>query len=166
MASESRWQAAAGRLQCLRRLGRAHRPREEQGVANITVALGAVLIGLGLYGRFGTGTESITALIPAFMGLPLLLLGVLAHNDRFRKHAMHTAVLIALVGFVGCAVMAAPKVPALLTGGEIKRADGSDATVAVLMQTITGLLCAVFVGLGVNSFISARRRRQAGASNG
>jgi hypothetical protein len=79
---------------------------------------------------------------------------------------MHTAVLIGLAGFVGCAVMAAPKLPALLTGGEIKRDDGSDATIAVLMQTITGVLCAVFVGLCVNSFIAARRRQRAGTSNG
>ncbi len=47
-------------------------------MAKITFGLGLVLIVLGLGAYFGTGRESLTALIPAFFGLPLALLGVVA----------------------------------------------------------------------------------------
>ena len=58
----------------------------------ITIGLGILLILLGLGGYFGTDAKSFTALIPAFVGVPLLLLGCLALKDNLRKHAMHAAV--------------------------------------------------------------------------
>ncbi len=134
-------------------------------MANVAVLVGSLLTILGLYSYFGRDTHSVTALIPAFLGLPLFLLGTLSYKDAFRKHAMHTAVLIALLGFLGCAVMAVPKIPTLVSEGKVLRADGKDATYALVVQLVTGVLCLAFVGLGVNSFIQARRRRQAGAKD-
>ena len=66
-------------------------------MAKITIAVGLILIGLGLYGYFGAdeGKTSPTALIPAFVGAPILLLGALALKDSMRKHAMHGAVIVA-----------------------------------------------------------------------
>ena len=58
-------------------------------MAKITIGLGLVLIALGLGSYFGTGQASVTALIPAFFGLPLLLLGLVALKERMRKNAMH-----------------------------------------------------------------------------
>ncbi len=49
-------------------------------MAKITIGLGIVLIALGFGSYFGTGQASVTALIPAFFGLPLLLLGLVALN--------------------------------------------------------------------------------------
>ena len=60
-------------------------------MAKITIGIGFVLIALGVGGYFGTGRESWTALIPAFFGLPLALLGVVALKDHTWKHAMHVA---------------------------------------------------------------------------
>ncbi len=134
-------------------------------MANTSVVIGLLLTAVGLGGYFGTGTSSPTALIPAAFGVPLILLGALAYRDRLRMHAMHAAAMIGLLGFLGCAIMAVPSLPELVrTGKVIKSAkDGGtrDATAAVASQTVTGVLCGVFVGLCVNSFVQARRARQA-----
>jgi hypothetical protein len=119
----------------------------------VTIVFGAVLVGLGLWGRFGTtgGENSITSLIPAFVGLPLALLGLLALKESMLKHAMHAAAVIGLIGFLGgCGDL----IRRLVQKGAI---EGPSGLSAVLMTA----LCGVFVGLCVNSFIQARRRRRA-----
>lgn len=123
-------------------------------MAKITIFVGALLIVLGLIGYFGTGMVSWTALIPAFFGLPLLVLAVLALQEGWRKHAMHAAVVIGLVGFLGGAFSF---VRPLVSGGELK-------PMASTMQALMALICAVFVGMGVKSFIDARRARKQNAS--
>ena len=45
-------------------------------MARLTVAFGAVLILTGVITYFATGRESVTALIPAFIGGPIVLAGV------------------------------------------------------------------------------------------
>lgn len=125
-------------------------------MANITLVIGIALIGLGLGGYFGTGTSSLTALIPAVFGAILALLGFMARDEAKRKVAMHIAVLIGLIGFLG-SVPGLMKLPALLGGQEVAR------PAAVISQSIMGVLTAVFVALCVKSFIDARKGRQAGA---
>jgi len=116
----------------------------------VTMALGSLLflIGVGFY--FGTGATSVTALIPAFLGIPIEIAGFLALREGWRKHAMHAAVLLALLGFLGSA-RGLVQLPALLRGAELAR------PAAVAAQSITASLCLVFVGLAVASFIRARR---------
>ncbi|MCH8342584.1 MAG: hypothetical protein IH983_01205 [Planctomycetes bacterium] len=116
----------------------------------MTIGLGLVLIALGLGGYFGTGRESPTALIPAFFGLPLLLLGFLALKEHMRRHAMHVAGVIALLGFAGT-VSGLMKLPVLLTGGQL------DRPTAVAVQAVMAIVCFVFVLLCIRSFIKARR---------
>jgi hypothetical protein len=120
-------------------------------VAKVTIAVGLILIGLGLGGYFGTGTPSVTALIPAFFGGPILLLGVLALKDGMRKHAMHTAVLLGLIGFLASAGRAI----AVLAKGEIK------LPVALAMTIAMAVVCGIFVALCIRSFVQARRAREA-----
>ena len=119
-------------------------------MAKITIGLGLVLIALGLGSYFGTGRASVTALIPAFFGLPLLLLGLVALNERMRKTAILIAVVIGLLGFAGT-VSGLLKLRALLTGGELERPT------AVAVQAAMAIVCFVFVLLCVWSFIKARR---------
>jgi uncharacterized membrane protein len=120
-------------------------------VANITIVVGLILIALGLGGYFGTGTTSVTALIPAFFGLPILLLGALALKDSMRKHAMHLAVMIGLIGFVGGIVNA---IRVLLKGNY-------EHSVAFAITCAMIVVCGVFVALCVRSFIQARKDRVA-----
>ncbi len=119
-------------------------------MAKITIGIGCVLIALGVGSYFGTGRASVTALIPAFVGLPLALLGVVALNDGLRKHAMHAAAVVGLLGLLG-ASRGFAKLPALLTGGEVEK------PVAAYVQIAMSLVCLVFLVLCVRSFIKARR---------
>jgi len=121
-------------------------------VARVTIGFGVVLIALGVVGYIGTGAVSITALIPAIFGAVLAILGWLALTDRFRRHAMHLAAAIALVGFLG-AVPGLIGLMDLVSGAEVQR------PAAVMSQSIMAILMAVFVGLCVRSFIQARRVR-------
>ena len=118
----------------------------------IAIVFGVLLtaLGVGLYATSDSGSP--TALIPAAFGVVLILLGLIARaGDKARKHAMHVAALVGLVGFV---VPTARVVPALAGGAEINRAIGGQIAMAVL--------CLAFVVLCVKSFIDARRARQAG----
>jgi hypothetical protein len=123
-------------------------------VANTTILIGAVLIALGLVGWFGSGGASVTALIPAFFGVVLLLLGVVARKEQYRKHAMHAAVIVGLLGFLGSA-RGLVQLPALIAGAEVAR------PAAVIAQSIMAVLTGIFVALCVKSFIDARRNRAA-----
>jgi len=118
-------------------------------MAKTCIAFGLLLCLLGLGGYVGTGRESVTALIPAFFGLPLALLGALALEERRRKLTMHVAVVLAVLGLAGSA-RGLPGFWTYVTGGDVER------PIAVLAQTAMAVLCALFVTLAVRSFIAAR----------
>jgi hypothetical protein len=80
----------------------------------------------------------------------LAILGWLARNERYRKHAVHLAAAIAFVGFLG-AVPGLIGLLDLISGAEVQR------PAAVVSQSLMAILMAVFVGLCVRSFIEARR---------
>ena len=122
----------------------------------LTIAFGLVLIGLGVIGYFATGRQSPTALIPAFAGALFLVLGVVARNPGARKHAMHAAAALAVLGFLGT-VPGLIKFFRMLGGAEVAR------PAAVRSQAIMAVLCVIFVILCVRSFIAARRARTGGA---
>jgi len=85
-------------------------------MARLTLAYAAILIVLGLVAYFvlqPAGDRSATALIPAFFGIVFALLGGLALNARFRKHAMHGAAILALLVIVPTAG-SIPQLPAAL----------------------------------------------------
>jgi len=120
-----------------------------------------VLVGIVSYGTATPGEDgqvSPTALIPAFFGAALVLLGVLAFRDRLRKHVMHLAAVVGVVGVVGGFM---PLVRQYKLTGEFDPLKKS-AIAGELMI----LVCAVFVGLCVNSFVQARRARRAKEGDG
>ena len=113
-----------------------------------TRTLGIVLILLGLISYFGTGRTSMTALIPAFFGAVFIVLALVARSESARKHAMHAAVMLALIGLVGTLVRLVPAIMA----GLLTRP-------AVLAQLVMSVLLAGYIALGVKSFKAARRAR-------
>jgi len=121
-------------------------------LANITIVFGVVLIVLGVGSYFGTNMVSPTALIPAAFGLLLIVFGVLAKDEKRRKLAMHIAVTVGLLGFLGT-ITGLLKLFTMLAGGEVARPT------AVVAQSIMAILMLVYVGMCVKSFIDARRRR-------
>jgi hypothetical protein len=126
-------------------------------MAPVTIVFGLLLIALGAGGYLAAEHKSITAWIPAFVGGPLLLLGLIALMGSARKHAMHVAVLVGLLGLLG-GIGNAVRV--------MLKPDGSLTGLAGLSTLGMTLLCGVFVGLCVKSFIDARRARQARESAG
>ena len=121
-------------------------------MANTTIVFGVVLIVLGVGSYFGTNMVSPTALIPAAFGLLLIVFGVMAKDEKRRKMAMHIAVTVGLLGFLGT-ITGLLKLFTMLAGGEVARPT------AVVAQSIMAILMLVYVGMCVKSFIDARRRR-------
>jgi drug/metabolite transporter (DMT)-like permease len=129
-----------------------------------TLICGALLVLVGIVG-YGTaepkpGQDSVspTALIPAFFGVALVVCGALAFNDKLRKHVMHLAAVIGLVGAIGGFM---PLIRQINNTGEFDPTKKS-AIAGELMI----LVCLVFVGMCVNSFIQARKARKAKEASG
>lgn len=117
-----------------------------------TIAFGIVLVLLGLVAYIASAMASITALIPSFFGLVFLILGITGLREGLRKHAMHASAAVGLLGFIGT-VMGLVKLFSLLAGADVER------PYAVIVQAIMALLCLIYIGLAVRSFIAARRGR-------
>jgi hypothetical protein len=127
--------------------------REEITVSSVSMGFGVVLIALGVGTYVYTDRASITALIPAFFGVAFLVLGALGRSDRLRKHVMHLAAMLGLVGFLLAGYRAFPSVMCYLAGEEVPR------PAAAVETTLMAILCAVFVVLCVRSFVASRRAR-------
>lgn len=96
---------------------------------------------------------AVTSLIPAIFGTVILLCGVAAlARPGLRKHVMHVAALFGLLGTAGGLGMGLPKLGALLDGT-------AQRPMAVSIQLAMGVICLVFLGLCVKSFIDARRAK-------
>lgn len=119
----------------------------------VTRGVGAALVVVGVVAYVVSDAASATALLPALLGVVIGALGFLAANERFHRHAIHAALAVALLAFLGTVPRALP----LLTGGE------PELPVAAWASLVTALLTLVYVGLGVRSFVRARR---AGAATG
>ena len=76
-----------------------------------------------------------------------LLLAYVARSEAARKHAMHVAMVVALVGIAGTA----SRCCSALTAGFTRP--------AALAQLVTVLLLAWYLGKGIKSFRDARRAR-------
>lgn len=118
----------------------------------VAMLFGVIFIILGLVAYFGVSSESITALIPAFLGLPMLILGWVAQNEKYLKHAMHGAAVLALLG-LGGTVGGLIKFFRMIGGEQFERGS------AITVQAIMALLCLIFLIFAVRSFIDARRKK-------
>lgn len=122
----------------------------------VTIALGGILIVLGVVGYTASGMVSLTALIPAAFGIVFGALGVLARKKLLLKHAMHGAAVLALLGFLATANGVFEMFSAF-AGDEAARPQAS------LAKAIMAVLLAVFLVLCVRSFRAAGKARRAAA---
>ena len=116
----------------------------------ISIVIGTLLILLGVVSYFSVPLEnrSFTALIPSFVGIILAIAGAIAMNPAMRKHAMHAAVAVALLGL-------------LASLGRYLTHIKPPTSIAPASQLLMALLCGIFVVMGVRSFIAARANRSA-----
>lgn len=121
-------------------------------MAKLSIVFGIILIILGLVSYFGISSESITALIPAFLGIPVLILGWLAMNEKYRKHLMHGTAVLMLLGFGGT-VSGLIKFFRMIGGEVFERPS------AITIQAIMAVLCLTFLIFAIKSFIDARRKK-------
>ncbi len=120
----------------------------------LTAVFAAVFIVLGVSLYLATGRESVTALIPAFLGVLFAICAAVSTTERRRMHAMHVAVLLALIGFGG-------SVGGLV--GAVKHIGGTEPerVAATWGRAGMAVLCVIFVVAAVRSFIAARKARNA-----
>lgn len=120
-----------------------------------TIICGALLVLIGIvgYGTSEVQPPPMTALIPAFFGAALILCGGLAFQVKFRKHVMHAAALVGLVGALGGFM---PIIRQISKTGDFDPTKKSAVSGELMI-----LVCVVFVGMCVNSFIQAKKARKA-----
>jgi uncharacterized membrane protein YfcA len=118
-----------------------------------SIACGTLLILIGILGAIAGnlhGNFSPTSLIPAIFGILLAVCGFLAwKKESLRKHLMHAALLIALLGLIGGLF----SLRGPITSGQV--GDVTALTAKIAMAAV----CLLFMILGVKSFIDARRNR-------
>src|SRR5262249_15845193 len=127
-------------------------------MSRVAILFGVLLIALGLVGYFrpitfgevGPEGTSPTALIPAAFGAVLLICGgVVEAMPKSRKHVMHLAAAVGLIGGLG-GIMPVQR----------KGLDFSQSSVVAGLLMIG--LCAIFVIFCIRSFILARIARSEG----
>ena len=120
----------------------------------IAIFFGVVLsiLGVALYSASDLEAEKRwTALIPTGVGIILIICGLIARNEKARKHAMHVAALLGLIGCVAPLVMVIKK---WASTSEFNNLSGGG-------QLAMSALCGVFLALCVKSFIDVRKARKA-----
>ncbi|AGB38094.1 hypothetical protein [Natronococcus occultus] len=119
---------------------------DETGLFSGGIAIGAVLVVLGIAAYVGTGFASITALIPAIFGVALVVLGWIGRSTGRRRAVAYGYGLLGLVGVAG-STRGLTDVWTLATGGSVDSpiAAGSQAVMVVLC---IGLLFLVGRSLG------------------
>lgn len=115
-------------------------------IPNLAMLSGSILILWGFFSYFASDSGSITALIPSFFGVPLLILGFLSiRNESNKHHYMHASMIVALVSVLG--------------GFRIFQIeDASNLTLAShLILLVVGI---IFMVGGILSFRHARKLRE------
>ena len=126
-------------------------------VPTLIAAILLIVVGVTGYANQDPAKASPTALIPAFFGIALAVCGLLAFKAGLRKHAMHAAAVLALLGGLGAPY---PIFKRLAKGSDVNFAEP-----AVISAALTTVICFVLLALCVNSFIRVRKARRAASSD-
>jgi len=120
-----------------------------------TILSGVALVALGVWGYVKSEADNpATALIPVGFGIAFLFLGAMAFRQAVRKHVMHAAAGVALLGVIGGCI-------AMWISTQSRGKTFHDlGPQTQLLMTVT---CLTLLGLCINSFVQARlaRKREA-----
>lgn len=116
-------------------------------MAKKTMMVGALLMVLGGVVTVLSDSESVTSLIPSFIGATLVALGLLAQmKPDLSHHMMHGAAAVALLAILGS------------LGSLIGRGSGGWA---LFSQLVTVVACGALLFAAIQSFKAARLARAA-----
>ena len=118
-------------------------------IPRIAILNGTVLTIWGAISYFLQSADppSITALIPAFLGFPMLVLGVFSERDgKNRHHYMHASMALALVMTLG--------------GARIVTGYSDMSTLAIISHLLLLEVGISFMIAGIKSFRHARELRE------
>lgn len=117
-------------------------------LARITIAVGLILSGVGLYGYFGTGMKSLTPLLPAIPALLILLCGLIALKKSKESNWIMTAQLLSFFTLVVC-------IPNIMKTSDVI-AGTAERPIAVILALIFAAVIVIY--LLVTLPIAMRRR--------
>jgi len=118
----------------------------------LTLSIGSLLTATGVIAWFATSMSSVTSLIPAFVGVLLLIIGLVARRgENVRQHAMHVAMVVALLGALG-SLMNVAKIGSLIDGS-------AERPAAIVVSLIMFVALVVYLATGIRSFVQARKAR-------
>lgn len=119
-----------------------------------TLTFGGLLISVGIISYAVTGFISWTALIPAFLGMLIVICGLIALKNT--TIGLSIALVISVLGVLGTS-MNVLKVGELISGQ-------AERPLAIVASTVTFVLLIVYIVTGVRLFLTARRGDKAEAT--
>lgn len=120
-----------------------------------TRLIGTLLVLIGITAYAVTAAESVTALLPAIVGLILLLLALRTGGPKSSNTLTYVALVVSGVAVLA-SLMPLQDLPALIAGDDVER------PAAVITSALMALACLVHVAIGVR-WIAATRRGQGAA---
>tara|TARA_Y100000758_G_scaffold262654_1_gene201322 strand:- start:4 stop:393 length:390 start_codon:yes stop_codon:yes gene_type:complete len=116
-------------------------------IPRIAIYDGAFLVLWGIVAYIISGQSSITAMIPSFMGAPLMILGILSERmPNMRHHLMHAAMVLSLVMVMG--------------GARVFAQFSEMSNLAISSHVVLILVGVCFMVCGIMSFRAARIARE------
>ena len=116
-------------------------------IPRIAIYDGAFLLLWGIAAYIISDESSITAMIPSFMGAPLLILGILSERmPNMRHHLMHAAMVLAVVMVLG--------------GARVFTKMSEMSNLAISSHVVLILVGVCFMACGIMSFRAARLARE------
>ena len=125
-------------------------------MAKLTIFFGTTLVVIGLAGYLCTGRQSVTALIPAFVGVPILILGGVGIRPAREKLACLIAAILTLVGLGGC-------MPGLIKLVPLLRGHDGARPAAVYLQSLMAVLSLIYLATYIRHVMT---RNQSGKPSG
>ncbi len=113
-------------------------------MGRLTIGFGAVLVLVGIAGYVSTGAASATALIPAFIGVPMVAAGWMIGRPNLQKIGLYSAIVLAAVMALG----SLRGVVGLLAG---------DPSGASLLQLFLFLASLIFVVVALGAVLTGGR---------
>jgi len=119
-----------------------------RSVPDLAKIIGSILVIFGIATYIISDQSSITALIPSFMGAPLLVLGIMSERmPDMRHHLMHACMVLALLMLIMPISMVA-----------MMGIPDSSLTLASLVALL--VMGSIFMVAGIKSFRHARKLRE------